>query len=103
MSTLEELSVDCWNAFKKVCNTLGSATAKQEFLEQMPLRTVENERGRFSVWSSNLGALQTGPAGLDYRLRDADEMRASIETFLQDLGQELTQSKRLVHLGNPKC
>jgi hypothetical protein len=59
----------------------------------MPTWTVENERNRFTVWCSNLGALQAGPSSLDNRLRDAEDMQASVMIFLQELCEELEQSK----------
>jgi hypothetical protein len=73
---------------------LKSATAKREYVELMPPWTVKDERNRFTVWCSNLGALQAGPSSLDYRLRDAEDMQASVMIFLQELCEELEQSKR---------
>lgn len=42
--------------------------------------SLEDEQGRFRVWASNIGALhrENSPSSLDYRLRDASRLRASV-------------------------
>ncbi|KAK3388381.1 hypothetical protein B0T20DRAFT_365211, partial [Sordaria brevicollis] len=47
--------------------------------------SVKNVLGRFRVWSSNLGAHRTGRSSLDYRLRDASNIRAHVVKLLNDL------------------
>jgi hypothetical protein len=71
---------------------LEAESVEPEYLEQMPLRTIENERSRFKVWCSNLGALQDGPGGLD-QLAGAEDLRTDLIMFLLDLLDELEQSK----------
>jgi len=57
---------------------------------------LEDSRGRFRVWSSNLGAHQPAqsPKSLDSRLRDAPRMRASVVGGLERLRVMITRGMR---------
>lgn len=50
---------------------------------------VQDEFGRFRVWSGNLGALQKGHSSLDYRLRDAPLLSAEVSKLLKELEENL--------------
>ncbi|KAK1775129.1 hypothetical protein QBC45DRAFT_480854, partial [Copromyces sp. CBS 386.78] len=47
--------------------------------------SIKNELGRFRVWVANLGAHRTGKSSLDYRLRDASNIRTQVINLLNDL------------------
>lgn len=52
------------------------------------VETLEDELGRFRVWSGNLGAIHesTSMSSLEHRLRDGPKMKAGIITGLERLG-----------------
>jgi len=58
------------------------ATGEQEHRELMPPEKIENEHGRFKIWSGNLGALQTGRSSLDFRLRESTVMQTNVKKLL---------------------
>ena len=59
----------------------------------MPLKAVENENGRFKVWTGNLGALQKGNSSLDFRLRESRIMQTTVLKFLDQLQDTLGKSE----------
>lgn len=60
----------------------------------MPREAIDNERGRFRIWSGNLGALQQSFASLDYRLRESPVMLSSVCKLLEQLRSNLADSKQ---------
>jgi hypothetical protein len=40
---------------------------------------------RFNIWKNNIGAHRKGQASLDYRLRDASNLRKTVVDLLQDI------------------
>lgn len=52
-----------------------------------------NERGRFRIWTSSAGAHRNhnDRASLDYRLRDAFQVRSTLLELLQDLESFLAE------------
>lgn len=50
---------------------------------------LQDEFGRFRVWSGNLGALQKGHSSLDYRLRDAPLLLSEVSKLLSELEMNL--------------
>jgi hypothetical protein len=44
-----------------------------------------DERSRFKVWAGNIGAHKTGMSSLDYRLRDASQIKSQVINLVQDL------------------
>ena len=50
---------------------------------------LQDEFGRFRVWSGNLGALQKGHSSLDYRLRDAPLLSGEVLKLLEELQSNL--------------
>ncbi|KAF2854408.1 hypothetical protein T440DRAFT_417405 [Plenodomus tracheiphilus IPT5] len=57
---------------------------------------LEDEAGRFRVWSGNLGALQKGHSSLDYRLRDSPLLSSNALRFLQELEGNLKEAFAIV-------
>lgn len=51
---------------------------------------------RFRIWSSNIGAHQTGQASLDYRLRDASHIRDQILKVLASLRQSFLDVEEIL-------
>ncbi|KAJ3493124.1 hypothetical protein NLG97_g4939 [Lecanicillium saksenae] len=50
---------------------------------------LAHERSRFKLWSANIGAHRTGASSLDYRLRDASNIRLNVLELVRDLAQLL--------------
>lgn len=57
---------------------------------------LQDEIGRFRVWSGNLGALQKGHSSLDYRLRDSPLLSSNALKFLQDLDDNINEAIAIV-------
>lgn len=48
-------------------------------------RRIADEEERFRLWARTLGLFQTGHASLDYRVRDASFIKASLTDILTEL------------------
>ena len=85
MPTIRAVTESCIHSFAVVCHeieqhTLLDASARDE---------IREESGRFRVWTGNLGALAKGHSALDWRLRDADLMRSTVLSLLEELQRTL--------------
>ena len=47
---------------------------------------------RFRIWAVDLGLLVPGHGSLDYRLRDADNLKSTVHSFLEDLNLYLQET-----------
>jgi hypothetical protein len=54
-----------------------------------PKRRVSAEEERFRLWARSLGLNQVGHASLDYRVRDAFVIKASLADLLAELDDHL--------------
>lgn len=83
---LRSVAMSCWRLFEQ-CNT-----SSLVYLQSgVPSDTVTYDYGRFRIWCGNLSVRQGGHASLDWRLRDAEAMEATIFTMLKDLEDDLQQ------------
>jgi hypothetical protein len=57
---------------------------------------LEDEIGRFRVWSGNLGALQKGHSSLDYRLRDSPLLSGNTLKLLEELADNINEAYAIV-------
>jgi hypothetical protein len=57
---------------------------------------LQDEIGRFRVWSGNLGALQKGHSSLDYRLRDSPLLSTNALKFLKELEDNINEAVAIV-------
>lgn len=57
---------------------------------------LQDEIGRFRVWSGNLGALQKGHSSLDYRLRDSPLLSTNTLKFLKELEENINEASAIV-------
>jgi hypothetical protein len=57
---------------------------------------LQDEIGRFRVWSGNLGALQKGHSSLDYRLRDSPLLSTNALKFLKELEDNINEACAVV-------
>lgn len=75
-----------------------SPWARDEASDAPFQRRIEAEHQRLRLWAQNLGLNQTGHASLDYRVRDASIIKASLLDLLSELQDHLencTTSHRL--------
>lgn len=51
------------------------------------------EAERFELWAVNLGLFVSGHGSLDYRLREAEKLEATVRRFIEDLNSSLTEGE----------
>lgn len=81
-------------SFRTLVNAL--VASDDRLKKPLDLGALEDEFGRFRVWSGNLGALQKGHSSLDYRLRDSQLLAANALKFLQELNDNLGEALAIV-------
>ena len=62
---------------------------------RMHFASITDEIGRYNVWAGNVGAHQHGRSSLDYRLRDASQIREEFVKVLEYLRETLDDGKSL--------
>jgi hypothetical protein len=90
----------CLHGFKTLCDApniwesgLEKDVSQSDDTSQMSLLKLKDEQSRFMVWSGNIGAHRSGRSSLDYRLRDASNIRDHIIQILRNLIELLGDSK----------
>jgi hypothetical protein len=81
----------CVAAINELCAKLRNPDCK--YLDEISPSAVEDESRRFKVWANNIGAFQ-GPqkqSSLDYRLREAPQVRQQVVRLLDRLSFSATQ------------
>lgn len=81
-------------SFQTLVNALVTCDARWK--EQLDQDGLEDEFGRFRVWSGNLGALQKGHSSLDYRLRDSPLLSGNTLKFLEELTNNLNEALAII-------
>lgn len=61
---------------------------------------IAADEERFRLWARTLGLFQTGHASLDYRVRDASFVKASLADLLTEL-QDHLQNRQEIHSRDP--
>lgn len=89
MSTIRQGTAECICLFQ----ALSAALLAHDVVFRSMINTeaLEDEQGRFRVWSGNLGALQKGHSSLDYRLRDSPLLQTNVLKLLSELGTNLSE------------
>lgn len=82
---------DCLESFDSVLSDRAEVEGKVG--ESLFLSKIKDEQDKFKVWSGNIGAHRKGMSSLDYRLRDASNLRKEVESLLEDLLEALTDGK----------
>ncbi|KAG9556097.1 hypothetical protein KCU71_g11693, partial [Aureobasidium melanogenum] len=91
MTTLKAATESCMRGFAVICHTTEDTRS-----ESSCCNDLKEEFGRFRIWTGNLGALAKGHSALDWRLRDADVMRATVLSLLEELQNTLELASDLV-------
>ncbi|KAK8091751.1 hypothetical protein PG997_002112 [Apiospora hydei] len=93
MQTIGGLVRDCLESFDSVLSSRTGHEKKAD--ESLALARINDEQGKFKVWSGNIGAHRKGTSSLDYRLRDASNLRKEVQALLEDLLEALADAKRI--------
>lgn len=54
--------------------------------------TIENDLGKLRAWANSTGAHRNGRVSLDYRLRHADDLFASVSVLLKEIADSSRES-----------
>jgi hypothetical protein len=87
-------TASCVKGFGALSNAL--TTTDGQWANAIDHEALDDEFGRFRVWSGNLGALQKGHSSLDYRLRDSPLLSGNTIKFLNELDDNLHQASAVV-------
>ncbi|KAA8894845.1 hypothetical protein FN846DRAFT_785837, partial [Sphaerosporella brunnea] len=60
---------------------------------------IQDEVGRFNVWTNNAGAHRIGRVSLDYRLQEASKVKQMVIKLLEDLAKTLEEATTVVSGG----
>ena len=90
MKTLHEVGVEILILFKRVKN-IDIAVDSNSTDVDWPHAAIAAEADRFEFWSINLGLFVSGHGSLEYRLRQAESLKHTVETFLANLSIALAQ------------
>ncbi|KAF2181759.1 hypothetical protein K469DRAFT_691838 [Zopfia rhizophila CBS 207.26] len=93
-STIRLGAAGCFRAFQSLFATLRKSDSA--FKQPIDSEALEDEFGRFRVWSGNLGALQRGHSSLDYRLRDSPLLQSNTLKLLEELNNNLSEAIAVV-------
>ena len=82
--------IECSQLFRLICSHQNNIDL---YSEQISLPAVQNEFVRLRVWAGNVGAHRSGRVSLDYRLREAGQMRRNVTNLLDDLKNNLQEGE----------
>ncbi|KAF5979706.1 meiosis-specific serine threonine kinase mek1 [Fusarium coicis] len=98
-NSVTSMTRDSLLSFDVLVSTLKDASDLHK--QSLTQKAISNQRDRLKVWASNIGALQSGNAALDARLRGFSVMKLAITQCFEQLGQlissnmEILQGQRL--------
>ncbi|KAI8943304.1 hypothetical protein NX059_001324 [Plenodomus lindquistii] len=79
----------CLQSFEEVSAAI--TVAEPHIIAKLPPVCIEDEAGRFRIWSGNCGAHRTGRASLEDKLREASHVRQQVLGLLHGLSSTLSQ------------
>jgi hypothetical protein len=78
------LGFECQKQFTALLRAVG-----ESLQNELSVPDLDDELGRFRAWANNIGAMSSGKASLDYRVRKAAYLRDHVKSLLQDLNASL--------------
>lgn len=88
----------CMRAFQSLSAAVLEASEQQDHsLGEMNSEWAKDKFDRFKLWSQNIGAHRSGRSSLDYRLRDASNLKKQAIDLVGDLAQALEDGKCLLN------
>lgn len=88
-TVLQELGRVIFSRFDQIIGNFTNDQAKN--LSSQTSVSLGSESERFKIWAVELGLLVPGHGSLDYRVREAENLRSTLEIFLNDLSQYLKE------------
>ena len=100
--------VQCFNSFQELVSILEElfpsyvGTDPEEHKPSLEIiwkcmepTYIADELGRLRIWCANIGAHRTGRSSLDFRLRDASNIKRRVLSLLDDLNESLNEGNYL--------
>lgn len=75
----------CFESFQNCLNSASKSDKPNAPWPKLPLVRVEDQLARFQLWAANIRVFSTGRDSLDYRLREASDVKTPIVALLQAL------------------
>ncbi|MAD85559.1 MAG: hypothetical protein CL912_21575 [Deltaproteobacteria bacterium] len=100
--TISYLAKECIKEYDLLCaalkETTGASAAASGFSRDDILIKIQDARVRFKAWATNIAALQGGhlKSSLDFRLREATEIRSRLLKILESLRDSLSEAVLIV-------
>ncbi|MCJ1313650.1 hypothetical protein MMC25_007329 [Agyrium rufum] len=99
---ISEAHIACFYAFNELIGAVQHPA--RDFGDQLPLKKIQEEFGKYKIWAGNVGAAHSGEfyeISLDYRLREASFLKRQILTILKTLKEQLENASSLVRGKRP--
>ncbi|WKT46770.1 hypothetical protein QSH57_011644 [Fusarium oxysporum f. sp. vasinfectum] len=99
MSSISDHVSACLQEFNSLCNSRTiwvDEIESERSQSEISLLKLQNELGRFKVWSGNIGAHRKGRSSLDHRLRDASNIQDQVVELLEDLRESLQDAEGIL-------
>lgn len=95
--TISEIGHSCQRQFETLIEAFTKVNGERR--GELSRTAIMDERGRFRVWATNIGALNVGRASLDYRLKDAQYLQQNVKSLLEDLKESLSEGTISIKVG----
>ncbi|KAL5328075.1 hypothetical protein ACEPPN_005783 [Leptodophora sp. 'Broadleaf-Isolate-01'] len=101
-ATISSLAKECVKRYDALCTTLRETTSETAtahgFVRDDVFIRIQDARPRFKAWATNIAALQEGhlKSSLDFRLREAVEIRSRVLKILESLKESLNEAELIV-------
>jgi hypothetical protein len=99
-ASISSLCRECADSYGRLCVALRDSKAEEAvengFDRDSSLVTVQDARARFKAWAVNIAALHEEHlrSSLDFRLKEATEIRQRIVKILQNLHESLEDGEQ---------
>ncbi|KAI4276260.1 MAG: hypothetical protein L6R38_005709 [Xanthoria sp. 2 TBL-2021] len=88
---LRNLLLSCLRSFRELIRDIDAPQYSYE--DEVAAASWIDELGRLRIWAGNVGAHQSGPSSLEFRLRDASHIRDEVTDLLTDLERLLDEAQ----------
>jgi len=83
----------CFESFQSCLNSASKSDKFNAPWPKLSLVRVEDQLARFQLWTANIRVFSTGRDSLDYRLRDASDIKTPVIGLLQALDFRIKTSR----------
>ena len=100
LTTMEQMDpIQLYKVGKRTSDKLTQLTALLQLSQSTKYRQAVTEEQRFKVWAHSLGLYHQGHASLDYRVRDAEVVKARLTEILEELESHVCSlESHMLHL-----